>query len=46
LEKFRVEMAQKSNDPTHVLVKAKKLPLSLLVDPTKENKINLLDVEA
>lgn len=38
-------MAQRSHDPRQVLIKARKLPLSLLTDPVKENKIRILDVE-
>ena len=45
LEKFRVEMAQHSNDPYQVLVKAKKLPFSLIKEPTTKAKVNILDFE-
>ncbi|KAL4505148.1 hypothetical protein ABPG72_016215 [Tetrahymena utriculariae] len=45
LERFRVEMQQKSNDPRHVLVKSKKLPISLLTDANNETKMNILDIE-
>ena len=45
LEKFRVEMAQRSNDPRHMLVKKKKLPVSLLTDANSETKMNILDIE-
>ena len=45
LEKFRAEITQKSSNPNEFLIKAKKLPVSLLVDPVKENKMNLLDIE-
>lgn len=38
-------MAQRSHDPRQVLIKAKKLPLNLLVDPVKENKMKILDIE-
>lgn len=38
-------MAQRSNDPKQVLIKAKKLPLSLLKDKEKINKVQLLDIE-
>ena len=45
LEKFRVEMAQRSNDPRHMLDKKKKLPVSLLTDANSETKMNILDIE-
>ncbi len=45
LEKFRAEITQKSSNPNEFLLKAKKLPISLLVDPIKENKMNILDIE-
>lgn len=45
LEKFRVEMAQKSSNSHEFLIKANLLPTSLLVDPLKENKMNILDLE-
>ncbi|KRX04411.1 P-loop containing nucleoside triphosphate hydrolase [Pseudocohnilembus persalinus] len=45
LEHFRIEMAQRSHDPRQVLIKAKKLPLNLLVDPVKENKVRILDLQ-
>lgn len=38
-------MAQRSNDPKSILIKANKLPMSLLVDAVKENKIKILEVE-
>lgn len=38
-------MAQRSHDPRQVLIKAKKLPLNLLVDPVKENKVRILDLQ-
>lgn len=44
LEKLRIEMAKKQEDPTKIYVKSKKIPTSLLQDPTKENKIRLLEV--
>ena len=46
LEKFRIEMALRSNSAHNVLIKNKKLPLSLIVDPVKENKMNILDIES
>lgn len=45
LEKFRVEMAMHSNDPYQVLIKAKKLPMSLIKEPTKNAKVHILDFE-
>ena len=45
LEKFRVEMAQHSNDPYQVLIQAKKLPMSLIREPTKKAKVHILDFE-
>lgn len=45
LEKFRVEMAQKSSNSHEFLIRKTTLPLSLLVDAKTENKMNILDVE-
>lgn len=45
LEKLRIEMARKQEDPTKIFVKAKKIPTSLLEEPIKENKLRLLEVE-
>lgn len=45
LEKFRVEMAQHANDPYQVLQKAKKLPMSLIKEPTQKAKVNIQDFE-
>lgn len=45
LEKFRVEMATHANDPYQVLQKAKKLPMSLIKEPTQKAKVNILDFE-
>ena len=44
LEEFREDMAQKSKDGYTVLIKQKKLPLSLLADPEKgrTRRVNLL----
>jgi nuclear GTP-binding protein len=42
LEKLRIEMARKDEDPTKIFVKAKKIPTSLLEEPIKENKLRLL----
>lgn len=44
LEKLRIEMARKEEDPTKIFVKAKKIPTSLLQEPIKENKLRLLEV--
>lgn len=47
LEKFRTELAKRVNDPRSVLIKAKTLPLSLLVEPEpKNNNLNILDIES
>lgn len=45
LEKFRVEINEKSSNPNEFMIKAKKLPISLLKDPVKENRMNLLEIE-
>lgn len=45
LEKLRIEMARKEEDPTKIFVKAKKIPTSLLEEPVRENKLRLLEVE-
>ena len=37
-------MSKKDHDPTKIFVKNKKIPTSLLQDPTKLNKIRLLEV--
>jgi nuclear GTP-binding protein len=42
LEKLRIEMAKKEEDPTKIFVKAKKIPMSLLQEPIAENKLRLL----
>lgn len=44
IEKYRVELAQAESQPRSVLVRAKKLPLNLLQDPT-ERTFKLLEVE-
>ena len=47
LEQFRKELARRTNDPRSVLIKAKTLPLSLLVEPEqKKTKMNILDLES
>lgn len=38
-------MAQKSSNSHEFLIKQSLLPTSLLVDPLKENKMNILDLE-
>jgi nuclear GTP-binding protein len=38
-------MAQRANDPRSVLIKAKKLPMSLLVDPERQNRVKILQIE-
>ena len=35
LEKLRIEMTKKEQDPTKIFVKTKKIPTSLVVDPIK-----------
>jgi nuclear GTP-binding protein len=35
LEKLRIEMTKKEQDPTKIFIKSKKIPTSLLEDPTK-----------
>lgn len=45
LEKFRADINQKSANPNEFLLKIKKLPISLITDPKKENKMNLLEIE-
>jgi len=45
LEQFREEISNKVKDPYQVLLHQTKLPMSLLVDSTKVNKMNLLDTE-
>lgn len=46
LTQFREELANKVNDPYTVLLKGKKLPLSLLTDPTMTKPVRMLDVES
>eukprot|EP00898_Chlorokybus_atmophyticus_P006269 jgi/Chlat1/6643/Chrsp49S06143 len=45
LERFREEVGAKAADPYTVLVKEKKLPLSLLQDHAKQSRVHLLDTE-
>ena len=42
LENFRTEMGKRVNDPYQVLLRRNKLPLSLLQDSGKENRMSLL----
>lgn len=46
LERMRVELAQQTKDPFKILIKQKQLPISLISEETKENRMNLLEVEA
>jgi nuclear GTP-binding protein len=45
LENFRTEMGKRVNDPYQVLLRRNKLPLSLLQDSAKENRMSLLESE-
>jgi nuclear GTP-binding protein len=45
LEKLRIEVAKTEEDPSKIFVKKKKIPITLLSDPIKENKVRLLEVE-
>jgi nuclear GTP-binding protein len=42
---MRSELAQQKANPYNMLLKKKLLPLSLITDNAKENKVNLLEVE-
>jgi nuclear GTP-binding protein len=46
LANFREELQNKINDPYTVLLKGKKLPLSLLQDAAKAKPVKMLDVES
>ncbi|KAI9230000.1 MAG: NUC091 domain-containing protein [Piptocephalis tieghemiana] len=46
LEDFREAMGKKVNDPYQVLLRANKLPMSLLNDPTKTSKVHMLETES
>ncbi|RKP14583.1 NUC091 domain-containing protein [Piptocephalis cylindrospora] len=46
LEDFREAMGKKVNDPYQVLLRANKLPMSLLTDPTKTSKVHMLETES
>jgi len=47
LEKLRIEMAKKEENfnSRNILIKKRNIPLSLLSDPVKQNRVRLLDVE-
>ena len=45
LERFREEVDSKVNDPFQVLLRQRKLPMSLLADSTKNVKCHLLETE-
>ena len=45
LDKFREEMAKKQQDTYSVLLKSHKLPMALLTDPSKGQRMDLLSVE-
>ncbi|KAL7753950.1 GTPase required for pre-60S ribosomal subunit nuclear export and maturation [Sorochytrium milnesiophthora] len=46
LEMFREEIAKRINDPYQVLLRHNKLPLSLVEEPTKKGKVNMLETES
>lgn len=46
LEKFREEISEKKNDPYQMLLKHNRLPMSLVTDQAKMNKLNLLKTES
>eukprot|EP00922_Rhytidocystis_sp_ex-Travisia-forbesii_P014028 GHVS01020909.1.p1 GENE.GHVS01020909.1~~GHVS01020909.1.p1 ORF type:complete len:510 (-),score=58.87 GHVS01020909.1:964-2319(-) len=45
LEQFRQEMANATNDPYSIVLKRSKLPLPLLTESTKTERMNLLTIE-
>ena len=45
MEKLRIEMAQKKDNPKHLLIRQRNIPIGLLSDPIKENKMKLLEIE-
>ena len=45
LEKLRVEFKQKVNDPYTILLKDKKMPMSLIEESTLKPVVNLLQCE-
>jgi len=46
IEKMRADLALQKENPYNVLIKKKLMPLSLITDNAKEQKINLLEVES
>ena len=46
LEKLRIEMAKKEENfnSRNILIKKRNIPMSLLSDPVKQNRVRLLDV--
>merc|ERR1719238_351923 len=46
LQEFREEMSKSVDDPFNVVLKASKLPMSLLKDSDKQSRMNLLQVES
>merc|ERR1719502_254588 len=46
LQKFRAEMSTSVDDPYSVVLKASKLPMTLLKDSDKQSRANLLQVES
>jgi len=46
LEKFRHEYSVQKKDPYSVLIHNKKLPISLLTEPSQENQMNILEMES
>ena len=46
LDKFREEMTVKAADPYSVVLRRKKIPMTLLADTEKINKVNLLESES
>jgi len=46
LQTFREEMSKSVDDPFNVVLKASKLPMTLLKDDDKDSKANLLQVES
>lgn len=45
MQTFREELSKSVDDPFSVVIKASKLPMSLLKDPEKEARMNLLKIE-
>lgn len=46
LEDFREELKERVHDPYTVLMRAKKLPMGLLTEPEKHQKMNLLSAQS